>query len=83
MDIPDPLPADHYAIYALLDPTDDLVYYVGQSRSPQVGYVLTDWAVPLWASGLQTSRLPEEKQALALRLKQEATAAIRHGLAQV
>jgi hypothetical protein len=82
MDIPDTLPAGHYAIYALLDPTDDLVYYVGQSRSPQVGYVLTDWAVPLWASGLQTTHLSEEKQVLAALLKQEAAAVIRHGLAR-
>lgn len=44
MDIPSPgqyvtltaLPPDYYAIYALIDPTDEQVYYVGQTRNPQV-----------------------------------------------
>ncbi len=34
-DIPDALPAGQYAVYALLDPTDQLVYYVGQTRNPR------------------------------------------------
>jgi hypothetical protein len=35
MDSPDPLPSGQYVIYALIDPTDEKVYYVGQTRSPQ------------------------------------------------
>lgn len=30
------LPPDHYVIYTLIDPTDELVYYVGQTCRPQV-----------------------------------------------
>jgi predicted GIY-YIG superfamily endonuclease len=33
MDIPDPLLPGQYVIYALVDPTDGLVYYVGQTRN--------------------------------------------------
>jgi predicted GIY-YIG superfamily endonuclease len=35
MDIFAPLPLDQRVIYALVDPTDEKVYYVGQTRSPQ------------------------------------------------
>ena len=45
---------------------------------PQVSAVLTDWAVPIWASGLNISRLPENKQTLALVLQQEAIAAVEY-----
>jgi len=31
----DPPPAGQYVIYALVDPTDEKVYYVGQTRNPQ------------------------------------------------
>ncbi len=34
MDMPNALPAGQYAIYALIDPADQLVYYVGQTRNP-------------------------------------------------
>jgi hypothetical protein len=44
---------------------------------PQPTDVLQAWAVPIWASGLHTSRLPEKKQAVALILQQEAFAAIK------
>lgn len=47
---------------------------------PQISAVLTDWAVPIWASGLQTALLSEEKQALALRVKREAASAIEQAL---
>ncbi len=30
------LPPDHYVVYALIDPIDEQVYYVGQTRNPQV-----------------------------------------------
>lgn len=30
------LPPDHYVIYALIDPTDKQIFYVGQTRNPQV-----------------------------------------------
>jgi hypothetical protein len=30
------LPPDHYIIYALIDPTDEQVYYVGQTCRPQI-----------------------------------------------
>lgn len=35
MDIPERLPEGQNAIYALIDPTDHLVYYVGQTRKPR------------------------------------------------
>jgi quercetin dioxygenase-like cupin family protein len=35
MDLPDSLPAGQYVIYALVDPTDQLVYYVGQTQNPK------------------------------------------------
>ncbi|HEY7125792.1 MAG TPA: TetR family transcriptional regulator [Ktedonobacterales bacterium] len=35
MDIPDTLPAGQYIIYALVDPTDGLVRYVGQTNQPE------------------------------------------------
>jgi AcrR family transcriptional regulator len=35
MDIPDALPADQHIIYALVDPTDGLVHYVGQTNQPK------------------------------------------------
>jgi len=35
MDLPDSLPQGLYAVYALIDPTDGLVYYVGQTQTPQ------------------------------------------------
>src|ERR1051326_3217857 len=35
MDIPDPLPPDHYVIYALIDPSDEIVYYVGLTCNPK------------------------------------------------
>lgn len=35
MDVPDTLPADQYIIYALVDPTDGLVHYVGQTNQPK------------------------------------------------
>jgi hypothetical protein len=35
MDIPERLPEGQYAIYALIDPTDGLVYYIGQTQKPQ------------------------------------------------
>lgn len=34
MDVPDDLPTSQYAVYALVGPTDHLVYYVGQTRNP-------------------------------------------------
>jgi predicted GIY-YIG superfamily endonuclease len=34
MDLPDDLPAGQYVVYALIDPADQLVYYVGQTRNP-------------------------------------------------
>lgn len=34
VDIIDTLPPGQYAIYALIDPTDEKVYYVGQTRNP-------------------------------------------------
>ena len=49
---------------------------------PQATDVLLDWAVPIWASGLHTSRLPERKQALALTLQQQAFAAIQQAFTQ-
>ncbi len=48
----------------------------------QATEVLLDWAIPIWASGLQTTRLSKEKQAVALILKEEAVAAIRKALSQ-
>lgn len=35
MDTLGTLPPGQYAIYALIDPTDEMVYYVGQTRNPQ------------------------------------------------
>lgn len=35
MDLPEALSPDQYVIYALSDPTDDLVYYVGQTHRPK------------------------------------------------
>jgi predicted GIY-YIG superfamily endonuclease len=35
MDVPDTLAEGQYAIYALIDPTDQLVYYVGQTQYPK------------------------------------------------
>src|ERR1051326_1898295 len=52
------------------------------SGGPQVTDVLLDWAVPVWASGLHTSRLPEKKQALALILQQKAFIAIEQAFTQ-
>src|ERR1051326_1189296 len=49
---------------------------------PQPTDVLQAWAVPIWASGLQASRMPEKKQALALFLQQEAFAAIEQAFAK-
>jgi hypothetical protein len=34
MELPYALPADQYAIYALIDPTDNLIYYVGKTCKP-------------------------------------------------
>lgn len=34
MNLPYELPAGQYVVYALIDPTDQLVYYVGQTRHP-------------------------------------------------
>jgi len=52
------------------------------ARGPQVCAVLTDWAVPLWASGLQIPRLSEEKQVIARLLQQNAGAAIQQAFTQ-
>ncbi len=38
MDLPDSLPPNQYAVYALIDPTDQLIYYVGQTRKPSVRF---------------------------------------------
>ena len=35
MDISDPLSPGQYVIYTLVDPTDETVYYVGQTRNPK------------------------------------------------
>ena len=35
MDIPDVLPAGQYVVYALIDPDDNLVYYIGQTSKPR------------------------------------------------
>lgn len=35
MDVPDTLPTGQYVIYALIDPTDGLVHYVGQTTQPK------------------------------------------------
>ena len=42
--------------------------------------VLLDWAISIWATGLQTTRLSEEKQTVALILKEGAVAAIEQAL---
>lgn len=39
MDLPDALPPGQYVVYVLIDPTDHLVYYVGQTRNPRVRFV--------------------------------------------
>ena len=46
MDIPDCLPPSQYVIYALVDPTDEKVYYVGQTRNPQKMPLLNREAQP-------------------------------------
>ena len=43
-----------------------LTITVATPGGPQATDVLVDWAIPIWATGLQTSRLPKEKRALAL-----------------
>jgi len=35
MDIPDPLSPGQYVVYALVDPTDGIIYYIGQTRNPK------------------------------------------------
>lgn len=50
---------------------------------PQPTDVLQAWAIPVWASGLHTSRLPEKKRALALILQQEAFAAIERAFTEL
>src|SRR5215467_13360783 len=35
MDTPDTLSPGQYAVYALVDPTDEIVYYVGLTRNPK------------------------------------------------
>jgi hypothetical protein len=49
---------------------------------PQSTEVLQSWAIPIWAAGLHTSRLPERKRALALILQQKAFTAIEQAFAQ-
>ena len=35
MDVPETLPAGKYVVYALVDPDDHLIYYVGQTSRPK------------------------------------------------
>ncbi len=44
--------------------------------------VLLDWAVSIWAAGLNVSRLPKAKRAAARIVQQEAFAAIKQAFAQ-
>jgi hypothetical protein len=44
---------------------------------PQQADVLLNWAISIWATGLQSTRLPEAKQAAVKVLQREAFAAIR------
>ncbi len=64
MDIPDKLPEGQYAIYALLDPTDGLVYYVGQTHRPQQR-LLQHWGTRHYQYGEKAAwlrRLEEQGQ---------------------
>lgn len=42
---------------------------------------MLDWAIPIWAAGLNVSRLPEAKQAAALALQRQVFVAIEHAFA--
>ncbi|HEU5369291.1 MAG TPA: hypothetical protein VFU69_12540, partial [Ktedonobacterales bacterium] len=49
---------------------------------PQQAEVLLNWAISIWAAGLQTTRLPEAKRAAALILQRKAFAAIEQAFVQ-
>ncbi|SRR5579883_536203 len=55
---------------------------VATPGGPQATDVLLDWAIPIWAIGLQTSRLPQEKRAVAEIIQRKAVAAIRRALSK-
>jgi hypothetical protein len=59
-----------------------LVVLVDTPGGPQQMDVLLDWAIPLWAHGLNISRLPERKRGAALVLQHDAVAAIRQALSK-
>ncbi len=59
-----------------------LVVLVDTPGGPQQMDVLLDWAIPLWANGLNISRLPERKRGAALVLQHDAVAAIRQALSK-
>ncbi|HEY7348651.1 MAG TPA: hypothetical protein VH599_10085 [Ktedonobacterales bacterium] len=45
-------------------------------------HVLLHWAIPIWAAGLQVSRLPEAKQPVSLALQQKAVDLIERAFAE-
>lgn len=49
---------------------------------PQQTDVLLSWAIPIWLSGLNTTRLSEEKQALALYMQQKAVEVIERAFVE-
>ncbi|HEY7357848.1 MAG TPA: hypothetical protein VH590_15325 [Ktedonobacterales bacterium] len=49
---------------------------------PQQAEVLLNWAISIWATGLQTTRLPRAKQTAVKVLQREAFAAIRQAFAE-
>ncbi len=59
-----------------------LVVLVDTPGGPQQMDVLLDWAIPLWADGVNISRLPERKRGAALVLQHDAVAAIRKALSE-
>ncbi len=61
MDVPDTLPTGQYIIYALIDPTDGLVHYVGQTSQPKQRFALHLDTRHQWGAKAKWVRLLEEK----------------------
>ena len=59
-----------------------LVVRVATPGGPQQMDVLQAWAISVWLTGLQATRLPEEKQALALLLQEKAFETIERAFSQ-